>query len=83
MSLVGPRPQLGYEFELYDHWQYDRLGIKPGITGLWQVSGRSRLNHQQMCELDVRYVREWSIFADLQIMLRTIPVVLLNSGRAL
>jgi exopolysaccharide biosynthesis polyprenyl glycosylphosphotransferase len=82
MSLVGPRPPVPYEFEAYDHWQFDRLQVKPGMTGLWQVSGRSRLSFRQMCELDVEYVRRWSLWLDLQILVRTIPVVLFNSGRA-
>jgi exopolysaccharide biosynthesis polyprenyl glycosylphosphotransferase len=82
MSLVGPRPPLSYEFEAYDHWQYDRHRVKPGITGLWQVSGRNLLTYQQMCELDVRYVREWSLWLDVKILFRTIPVVFANSGRA-
>jgi len=82
MSLVGPRPQLSYEFELYDQWEYERLNIKPGITGLWQVSGRSALNHERMCELDIRYVREWSLLLDLKILAKTVPVVLSNSGKS-
>ena len=82
MSLVGPRPPLPYEFEAYDHWQFDRLQVKPGITGLWQVSGRNLLTYRQMCELDVSYVRSWSLWLDIRILLRTIPVVLFNSGRA-
>jgi exopolysaccharide biosynthesis polyprenyl glycosylphosphotransferase len=82
MSLVGPRPPLPYEFEAYDHWQFDRLGALPGITGLWQVSGRNLLSYRQMCELDVEYVRRWSLWLDLKILLRTIPVVFFNSGRA-
>ena len=82
MSLVGPRPPLGYECAAYDHWQFDRLQVKPGITGLWQVSGRSLMSYRQMCELDVEYVRRWSLWLDLKILLRTVPVVLLNSGRA-
>lgn len=82
MSLVGPRPPVPYEFEAYDHWQYDRMQVRPGITGLWQVSGRSRLSYRQMCELDLDYVRRWSVWLDLRILLRTIPVVLFNSGRA-
>ena len=82
MSLVGPRPPLDYEFEAYDHWQFDRLQVKPGITGLWQVSGRNLLTYRQMCELDVQYVRHWSLWLDAKIMLKTIPVVLFNSGRA-
>jgi exopolysaccharide biosynthesis polyprenyl glycosylphosphotransferase len=82
MSLVGPRPPVDYEFEAYDLWQFDRLQVKPGITGLWQVSGRSRLTYREMCELDLQYVRHWSLWLDLRILLRTIPVVLFNSGRA-
>jgi exopolysaccharide biosynthesis polyprenyl glycosylphosphotransferase len=82
MSLVGPRPPLGYEFEAYDHWQYDRLQVRPGITGLWQVSGRNRLTYRQMCELDVEYVRDWSLYLDFKILVKTIPVVLFNSGKA-
>jgi exopolysaccharide biosynthesis polyprenyl glycosylphosphotransferase len=82
MSLVGPRPPLPYEFEAYDHWQFDRLRVLPGITGLWQVSGRNLLTYRQMCELDVQYVRCWSLWLDLKLILKTIPVVLFNSGRA-
>jgi exopolysaccharide biosynthesis polyprenyl glycosylphosphotransferase len=82
MSLVGPRPPLPYEFEAYDHWQFDRLQVRPGITGLWQVSGRNRLSYRQMCELDVEYVRRWSLGLDMLILLKTVPVVLFNSGRA-
>lgn len=82
MSLVGPRPPLPYEVERYEHWQYDRLGVPPGITGLWQVSGRSLLTYGEMCELDVAYVERWSLWLDFQILLRTVPVVLFNSGRA-
>ncbi len=82
MSLVGPRPPVPYEFDAYDHWQYDRMQVRPGITGLWQVSGRSRLSYRQMCELDLDYVSRWSVWLDLRILLRTIPVVLFNSGRA-
>ena len=82
MSLVGPRPPLVYEFEAYDHWQFDRLRVKPGITGLWQVSGRNLLTYRQMCELDLEYVRRWSLWLDLKILGRTLPVVLFNSGRA-
>jgi exopolysaccharide biosynthesis polyprenyl glycosylphosphotransferase len=82
MSLVGPRPPLDYEIEAYDHWQYDRLQVLPGITGLWQVSGRNLLTYRQMCELDVEYVRNWSLIWDFFILLKTVPVVLFNRGRA-
>ena len=82
MSLVGPRPPLSYEIEAYAYWQFDRLQVRPGITGLWQVSGRNLLTYRQMCELDIAYVQRWSLWLDLKILLRTIPVVLFNSGRA-
>jgi len=82
MSLVGPRPPLAYEFEAYDHWQFDRLTVPPGMTGLWQVSGRNLLTYRQMCELDVEYVHRWSLWLDVQILFKTVPVVLFNSGRA-
>ena len=82
MSLVGPRPPLAYEFDQYEHWQFHRLQVRPGITGLWQVSGRNRLTYRQMCELDLVYIRDWSLWLDLRILLKTIPVVLSNSGRA-
>ena len=58
------------------------LRVKPGITGLWQVSGRNRLTYRQMCELDVEYVRRWSLWLDFLILVKTIPVVVFNSGKA-
>ena len=82
MSLVGPRPPLLYETDAYDHWQFDRLKVLPGITGLWQVSGRNLLTYRQMCELDLEYVRRWSLWLDLKILVKTIPAVVFNSGRA-
>jgi len=82
MSLVGPRPPLPYEFDQYEHWQFHRLQVRPGITGLWQVSGRNRLTYRQMCELDLAYIRAWSLWLDIQILFKTVPVVLSNSGRA-
>jgi lipopolysaccharide/colanic/teichoic acid biosynthesis glycosyltransferase len=82
MSLVGPRPPLPYEVEEYDHWQFERLDVLPGITGLWQVSGRNLLTYLEMCEIDIQYVRQWCVWLDMKILLKTIPVVLLNSGRA-
>ena len=82
MSLVGPRPPLPYEIEAYAFWQFDRLQVRPGITGLWQVSGRNLLTYRQMCELDIAYVQRWSLWLDLKILVRTIPVVLFNSGSA-
>lgn len=82
MSLVGPRPPLEYEVALYDEWQFERLSVRPGITGLWQVSGRNRMSYAEMCRLDVRYVREWSLLRDALIVLRTPWVMFTNSGKA-
>jgi exopolysaccharide biosynthesis polyprenyl glycosylphosphotransferase len=82
MSLVGPRPPLPYEVEEYQGWQYGRLTVRPGITGLWQVSGRNTLSYLEMCQLDLVYVENWSLWVDLKILLKTLPVVLLNTGRA-
>ncbi|MCX5771204.1 MAG: sugar transferase [Candidatus Hydrogenedentes bacterium] len=76
MSMVGPRPPLKYEVDEYEDWHYKRLNIRPGITGLWQVSGRSRLTYEQMIQLDIAYIENWSLWADIKILLRTIPVVL-------
>jgi len=76
MSLVGPRPPLEYEVNEYRDWHMERLDIRPGITGLWQVSGRSHLSFDQMVELDIAYIERWSLLLDLRILLRTIPVVL-------
>ncbi|MEJ2502449.1 MAG: sugar transferase [Gemmatimonadota bacterium] len=82
MSLVGPRPPLPYEVDQYDAEQLGRLGARPGVTGLWQVSGRNQLSYRDMVQLDLEYIQEWSLLLDLKILLRTIPVVLRNSGKA-
>jgi lipopolysaccharide/colanic/teichoic acid biosynthesis glycosyltransferase len=72
MSLVGPRPPIPYECEEYDVWHRRRvLEVKPGITGLWQVNGRSRIRFDDMVRLDLQYARTWSIWLDIQILLRT------------
>lgn len=76
MSMVGPRPELPYAVELYDEWQSKRLNIRPGITGLWQVSGRSQLTYDEMFQLDITYVENWSLWLDAVIILKTIPVLL-------
>ncbi|HQR37739.1 MAG TPA: sugar transferase [Blastocatellia bacterium] len=76
MSLIGPRPPLSYEVEMYADWHRARFHVKPGITGLWQVSGRNRLPFQQMVQLDIYYIENWSLWLDLKILLKTIPVVL-------
>lgn len=72
MSIVGPRPPIPYELESYDAWHRRRLlEVKPGITGLWQVMGRSRTTFDEMVRLDLRYARAWSLWLDLKIILRT------------
>lgn len=80
MSLVGPRPPLPGEVEKYSEWHRKRLRILPGITGLWQVSGRSELPFEDMVKLDVLYIENWSLWLDLKILLKTIPVVLTAKG---
>jgi len=76
MSLVGPRPLMPYDRPSYQSWHFEREAVRPGITGLWQVSGRDRLSAPQMMALDVRYVRTWSLWHDLQIMARTLTTVI-------
>jgi exopolysaccharide biosynthesis polyprenyl glycosylphosphotransferase len=81
MSLVGPRPPIPYEFESYDLWHVQRLlAVKPGITGLWQVEGRSRVTFDEMVRLDLKYASSWSVWLDLKILLRTPGAVLSGAG---
>ena len=81
MSLVGPRPPVPYEVEAYDIWHRRRLlEAKPGITGLWQVSGRSRVKFDDMVRLDLRYARTWSPWTDVKILWRTPGAVVLGNG---
>lgn len=80
MSLVGPRPALPCEVEQYQEWHKKRLETWPGMTGLWQVSGRSNLSFEDMVLLDIYYVENWSLWLDLKIALRTIPAILLGIG---
>ncbi|HYO41934.1 MAG TPA: sugar transferase [Candidatus Limnocylindrales bacterium] len=79
MSVVGPRPPLPGEVSGYDLWHRRRLSMKPGITGLWQVSARLEADFDRWVELDLRYIDRWSLWLDLKIMLRTVPAML--SGR--
>jgi lipopolysaccharide/colanic/teichoic acid biosynthesis glycosyltransferase len=82
MSLVGPRPPIPYEVEHYPpHW-FDRFAVKPGMTGLWQVSGRSELTLEEMIALDVEYARSRSLWLNLKILARTVPVVFVGRGAA-
>lgn len=81
MSLVGPRPPVPYEYDQYDVWHRRRsLEIKPGITGLWQVSGRSRTTFDEMVRLDLKYARDWSIAMDIKILLKTPYAVISGDG---
>lgn len=80
MSLVGPRPPVPGEVERYEDWQLGRLRALPGMTGLWQVSGRSEVPFQDMVRLDLHYIRNWSLGLDVEILLRTIPAVLSTRG---
>ena len=80
MSLVGPRPPLPSEVAIYPEDMLRRLAVKPGLTGLWQVSGRSDLSWEESMRLDLRYVENWSLFGDLVILGRTFTAVLRSSG---
>ncbi|HET6586107.1 MAG TPA: sugar transferase [Nannocystaceae bacterium] len=80
MSLVGPRPPLPSEVCQYEPWQRRRLSVKPGLTGLWQVSGRNQVDFEQWMALDLQYIDNWSLWLDLVILLRTVPAVVRGSG---
>jgi exopolysaccharide biosynthesis polyprenyl glycosylphosphotransferase len=80
MSLVGPRPLPMRDFDRLEEWHKKRYLVLPGITGLWQVSGRSELDFDDLVRLDFLYLERWSIFLDLRILLRTIPAVLSRRG---
>jgi exopolysaccharide biosynthesis polyprenyl glycosylphosphotransferase len=80
MSIVGPRPPIPYEVENYKSWHRRRLDMKPGITGLWQVSGRNRLTFEEMVRIDLFYIENWSLWLDLKIILLTLPAILRGDG---
>ena len=80
MTLVGPRPPLAYELAHYKEWHRGRLAVKPGLTGLWQVSGRSTVPFDEMVMLDLYYIENWSLALDLKIIARTVPVMLFGLG---
>jgi lipopolysaccharide/colanic/teichoic acid biosynthesis glycosyltransferase len=80
MSWVGPRPPVPSEVEHYTEWHRRRLEITPGLTGLWQVSGRSDLSFDDMVKLDLYYAENWSLAFDIKIILMTIPAVLKARG---
>ena len=78
MSLVGPRPCIAYEYEQYLPWQRERFNTMPGLTGLWQVSGKNRTTFEEMIRLDIRYVRTKSLWLDAKIIVLTIPALLIQ-----
>jgi len=80
MSLVGPRPCLPYEWENYEDWHKKRLSVIPGCTGMWQVAGRSAVGFEDMVVLDMYYIQNASIFLDLSLLCRTVPVMLFGTG---
>jgi exopolysaccharide biosynthesis polyprenyl glycosylphosphotransferase len=80
MSVVGPRPGVPVEVAAYEEWHFDRLMVLPGLTGLWQVSGRSNLTFDEMVRLDLYYAEHWSPWLDIKTMLRTVPAILTARG---
>jgi len=80
LSLVGPRPTIPEEVLEYTEWEMKRLDVKQGITGLWQISGRSELNFEEMTRLDLYYIQNWSIMMDFMIIIKTLPAVLFSKG---
>lgn len=82
MALVGPRPVIAYELELYPDAYYGRFAVKPGLTGLWQVSGRNERTYTEMVHFDLEYAERRSFWFDVLILLKTIPVVLGRRGVA-
>jgi lipopolysaccharide/colanic/teichoic acid biosynthesis glycosyltransferase len=78
MSLVGPRPCVSYEYEKYLPWQRERFNTVPGLTGLWQVSGKNRTTFTEMIQLDIKYARSKTIWLDLKIMVMTIPALMIQ-----
>ena len=80
MSLVGPRPPIPSEVQHYDPWQRRRLSMKPGLTCLWQIGGRNKIGFDQWMKLDLQYIDNWSLWLDLKILARTVPVVLTGLG---
>jgi len=80
MSLVGPRPPLPSEVDQYETWQRRRLSVKPGLTGMWQVSGRNQIDFDEWMKMDLEYIDNWSLWLDIKIILKTVPAVVLRSG---
>jgi len=81
MSVVGPRPPIPSEVEMYERWQKRRLSMKPGITCTWQVSGRNNIQFEEWMKLDLEYIDNWSLSQDMILVLKTIKVMLLGTGK--
>jgi lipopolysaccharide/colanic/teichoic acid biosynthesis glycosyltransferase len=81
MSLVGPRPPIPAEVEKYKLWQRRRLSMKPGLTCIWQVSGRNELSFEQWMNMDMEYIDNWSLGLDLKLLLLTVKEVAFGGGR--
>ncbi len=82
MSLIGPRPAIPYEVDMYKPWYFHRLEAKPGLTGLWQVEARNSCDFEEMVRLDIKYVKHQSFWLDLKIMVKTPLVIILHRGAA-
>jgi exopolysaccharide biosynthesis polyprenyl glycosylphosphotransferase len=80
MSLVGPRPPLPKEVAAYDRWQRRKLAVKPGLTCLWQINGRNRIDFEDWMKLDLQYIDNWSLWLDTKILMKTVPAVLKRGG---
>ncbi len=80
MSIVGPRPPLPEEVNKYETWQRRRLSMRPGLTCLWQISGRNNISFDQWMKLDLKYIDNWNLFLDVKILIKTIPAVLIGDG---
>jgi lipopolysaccharide/colanic/teichoic acid biosynthesis glycosyltransferase len=81
MSVVGPRPPIPKEVEQYEPWQRRRLSMKPGITCIWQVSGRNKIGFEDWMKLDLQYIDRWSLGMDIQILFQTIEAILKQTGK--
>jgi lipopolysaccharide/colanic/teichoic acid biosynthesis glycosyltransferase len=80
MSVVGPRPPVPDELSKYEAWQRRRLSVRPGLTCIWQVSGRNQISFEDWMLLDMQYIDHWSLARDFQLIFRTIPVVITGRG---
>ena len=80
MSLVGPRPLIASEKDKYEEWQRRRMSMRPGLTCLWQVNGRNDIAFERWMELDIKYIDNWSILKDLEIIAKTVPAMIRGRG---